>query len=325
MKYIDMHCDTLMKFASKDAQGDLYTNDVSVDFKRMKEGNALAQFFAVFMLPAASPRLKKLEPITDDQYIELLHKILFENLEKYSDIAAFASNLEMMKQNEAAGKVSAFLTIEDGRAVQSDMAKLEHYYEMGFRLISLTWNHENCFGAPNSDDPAIMNKGLTDFGKEAVVRMNELGMLVDVSHLSDGGFWDVAKLSTKPFVASHSNCRALSPHRRNLTDEMVRALAEKGGVAGINYGPEFLNADITRKESTVKLMSAHIQRMKQLGGIDCIALGSDFDGIHGELQVSGSDKVGLLFDQLHWDGFTDDEIEKIAWKNAARVIGDSMR
>lgn len=325
MKYIDMHCDTLMKLADASVKGDLYQNDFSVDFKRMAMGDAKAQFFAVFMLPEASPRLKTLNNISDDDYIDLLHKILFENLEKYKDHAAFASNYDMLQANDKAGKVSAFLTIEDGRAVQGDMAKLEKFYNMGFRLISLTWNHHNCFGAPNSYEPEVMNTGLTDFGKEAVVRMNELGMLIDVSHLSDGGFWDVVNLTKKPFVASHSNCRALSPHKRNLTDDMIKAVGKNGGIIGTNFGPEFLNKDLERVESTVELMSAHMKHIKNLAGIDACALGSDFDGIHGELQVSASDKMGVLFDRLHWDGFTDGEIEKIAHLNAERVIKESMK
>lgn len=325
MKYIDMHCDTLMKMVGEGVKGDLYQNDFSVDFKRMATGDALAQFFAVFMLPQGSPRLTALGNISDDDYISLLHKTLFDNLAKHGDHAAFASNYDMLMANQAEGKVSAFLTIEDGRAVQGDMSKLEKYYDMGFRLISLTWNHHNCFGAPNSYEAEVMNTGLTDFGKQAVVRMNELGMIIDVSHLSDGGFWDVVKLTKKPFVASHSNCRALSPHKRNLTDDMIKAIGQNGGAIGINFGPEFLNGDLTRVESTVELMSAHIKHMKNLAGIDVVALGSDFDGINGELQVSGSDKMGLLFDRLHWDGFTDDEIEKIAYKNALRVIKESMK
>lgn len=323
MKYIDMHCDTLMHLADPAAEGDLYQNKQSVDFKRMAIGGAKAQFFAMFLLPQGSPR--GLAKLSDDEYIDLLHKTLFDNLEKYKDYAAFASNYDMLQANDKAGKVSAFLTIEDGRSVQGDMSKLEKYYNMGVRLISLTWNNHNCFGAPNSYEPEVMNTGLTDFGKEAVVRMNELGMLIDVSHLSDGGFWDVVNLTKKPFVASHSNCRALSPHKRNLTDDMIKAIGKNGGVIGTNFGPEFLNKDLERVESTVELMSAHMKHIKNLAGIDACALGSDFDGIHGELQVSGSDKMGVLFDRLHWDGFTDAEIEKIAHLNAERVIKESMK
>jgi membrane dipeptidase len=167
-----------------------------------------------------------------------------------------------------------------------------------------------------------MSRGLKPFGKDAIRRMNELGMVVDVSHLSDGGFRDVAEISRKPFVASHSNCRELSPHQRNLTDDMIRVLARKGGVAGLNYGPSFLNADTSCIDSTAALISAHAQHLKNTGGIDCVALGSDFDGIGGNLEIGLVEKMPQLFDQFHRDGLKDDEIEKIAWKNALRVLKD---
>ncbi len=170
-----------------------------------------------------------------------------------------------------------------------------------------------------------MSARLSNFGREAIGAMNDMGIIIDVSHLSDGGFMDVAKLSRKPFVASHSNCRSLSPHQRNMTDEMIKLLAEAGGVAGINFGPEFLNEDIQLKDSRIARMSEHIQHMKKVGGIECVGLGSDFDGISGNFELSDISKMGLLFDQLSKDGFTEDEIEKIAYKNALRVIKDSCK
>ncbi|MEG1125792.1 MAG: membrane dipeptidase, partial [Oscillospiraceae bacterium] len=166
--------------------------------------------------------------------------------------------------------------------------------------------------------------GLTDFGKLAVERMNELGILIDVSHLSDGGFSDVLQISKKPFVASHSNCRALSPHRRNLTDEMLKALAEKGGVAGVNFGPGFLSADITSTESTLPNILAQLRHMIQIGGIGCAAIGTDFDGIKGNLAIPGADKMPLLFYKLEQEGFTTEEIEHIAYKNVQRVLADAL-
>jgi membrane dipeptidase len=165
-----------------------------------------------------------------------------------------------------------------------------------------------------------MSKGLKPFGKDAVHRMNELGMVIDVSHLSDGGFYDVAAISEKPFVASHSNCRTLSPHQRNLTDDMIRTLAEKGGIAGINFGPEFLNATTDIKENSAKLISAHARHFINVGGSDCVALGSDFDGIQGNLEIGKVENMPLLFDQFSRDGLSDDIIEKIAWKNALRTL-----
>lgn len=324
MKFIDMHCDTLMPFA-QGGEYNIYQNDRSVDFLKMKKGGQLAQFFAMFILPDAAWERYGREPMSHMEYIDCLHAGFRRDLAAHSDLIAYAGNYEDLKANEAAGKMSAFLTIEDGVPVDGKMENLQKFYDMGVRLISLTWNFPNCFGFPNSKDPEIMSKGLTAFGCEAVERMNELGMLVDVSHLSDGGFMDVARISKKPFVASHSNCRALSPHQRNMTDEMIKILGEKGGVSGINFGPEFLNADVTCKDSTVVLMSKHMQHMKNIGGIDMVALGSDFDGIGGNLEVSDCSKMDKLFDQMKKDGFTESEIDKVAYLNAERVIREAMK
>lgn len=326
MKFIDMHCDTLMG-AYGHPDFPLLNNDKTmVDFARMQQGGQMAQFFAMFLPPPNAHKWMKLDkPIDDDDYINQLSAALKRNLQQHSDIIAFAGNADDLLANDAAGKMSAFLTIEDGRSVQGDMRKLEHYYDMGVRLISLTWNFKNCFGTPNSKDPALMAEGLTDFGKDAIVRMNELGMLVDVSHLSDGGFWDVVKLTQRPFVASHSNCRALSPHQRNLTDEMIRALADKGGVSGLNFCANFLNADIECNDSRAETIVEHILHFINVGGTDCVGLGSDLDGIGGNLEVGSSDKVPVLFDLLSKKGVSDDVIEKVAWKNALRVIKDSMK
>ena len=130
-----------------------------------------------------------------------------------------------------------------------------------------------------------MEKGLTDFGKEVVAEMERLGMAVDVSHVSDGVFWDVAAIAKKPFLASHSNARAVCGHTRNMTDDMIRKLAEKGGVMGLNIGPEFIT--FGSEESTVDGMVKQILHIREVGGSDILALGSDFDGIHGKLEVAG--------------------------------------
>ena len=167
-----------------------------------------------------------------------------------------------------------------------------------------------------------MEKGLKPFGKEAVEYMNDLGIVIDVSHLSDGGFWDVVQVSKKPFVASHSNCRALSPHVRNLTDEMLRALAEKGGVTGLNFCANFLKQDIQSEESRVEDMVSHIVHMVNVGGLECAAIGTDLDGIGSELEIGDPTQMELLFHGLEQAGFSQDAIECIAWKNAVRVLCD---
>ena len=170
----------------------------------------------------------------------------------------------------------------------------------------------------------MMQRGLKEFGKEAVARMNELGILVDVSHLSDGGFWDVVKVSKKPFVASHSNSRDICPHIRNLTADMIKALADKGGVIGINYGPEFIHPDKEKGRSDLEIMGRQIKELINRGGVDCVALGSDFDGIEGDVEISSVDKLPLLFDYLRGLGLSEDNIEKIAWKNVMRVMKEVL-
>ena len=321
-----MHCDSLLKLMANPENTDLYDSPVtSVDFKRMREGGQMAQFFAIFMLPEYGWDMVGMGPLSDEDYIAACLKILNDNLKKYSDIAAPAKDAAEIEENFKAGKPSAVLTMEDGRAVLGKMENLERFYEMGVRAISLTWNHENCFGFPNSEDPALMQKGLTPFGKEAVEYMQELGILVDVSHLSDGGFYDVADICKKPFVATHSNCRALSPHQRNLTDEMIRTLADAGGVSGINFSPNFLNEDITARSSTARLMAKHARHMADTGGIECVALGSDLDGIEGDLEVYDCAQLVRLEDALLKEGFSFSDIEKIFYKNVLRVMKDAVK
>ena len=322
MNYIDMHCDTLM-MAWRKKWPEIYDRpETMVDIKRLLQGGCRAQFFAIFL---PSPKMKErmgLVKMDDDDYINQLHRIFCTTLEQHSSEVAQARNLAQVHENVAREKLSAILTMEDGRSVDGRMEKLERYYDMGVRVIGLTWNQENCFGAPNSHDAAIMAKGLTDFGKDAIVRMNELGMGVDVSHLSDGGFWDVANLTKKPFFATHSNCRSLNPHPRSMTDEMIRALADKGGVMGVNFCPEFLVQDTENRHSTCDMLIAQLRYMVNVGGEDCAAIGTDFDGIGGDLEIASADQMPKLFIALERAGFTPREIEKIAFANVERVMAD---
>ncbi len=323
MKYIDMHCDSVMLAVMMDKEnpGNLYDSKFTmVDFKKMQQGDALAQCFAVFLPPLGAAEQMGITLPDDDTYIAIARKTIMDQVALYPDIIQMAYSAKDILANQAAGKMSAILTMEDGRAVNGSLEKLKAFHEMGFRAISLTWNAHNCFGAPNSADPKVMMEGLTDFGREAVAYMQELGILVDVSHLSEGGFYDVADICKKPFIATHSNSRALSPHQRNLTDEQIRTLAKAGGVTGLNFGPEFLNEDVTSKVSTAALLAKHARHIADVGGVDVVAIGSDFDGIQGQLEISNAAKMPLLADALTKVGFTQSEIEKIFHKNVLRVM-----
>ncbi len=327
MEFIDMHCDSLSILLLADAENaELYhAKATMVDIERMKRGGQLAQFFAVFLPAPGMLEQFGLRAMDDETYIQTLRGYLLKNVEAHPELIQMAYSADDLLSNREQGKMSAILTMEDGRAVDGKLANLKRFYDMGFRAISLTWNMSNCFGAPNSTDPGIMKTGLTEFGKEAVEYMQELGILVDVSHLSEGGFYDVARICKKPFVATHSNSRALCPHSRNLSDDQLRTLGDAGGMAGLNFGPEFLNRDIQCKASTAELIAAHARHMADIGGVGCVGLGSDFDGIEGDLEISDCSKVCILEDAFEKVGFSNSEIEKIFYQNVIRVMKDSMK
>jgi len=323
--YIDLHCDSLLRIYNKYDQDNLLENNkLSVDFKGLKAGGALAQFFAIFMPDQSTLEELNLAQIDDDLYIEDLLNILKNEVKKNNKMIEMAYNYRDLLNNKNENKISAFLTIEDGRSVNGDLEKIKKYYELGVRLITLSWNYENCFGWPNSDNQEIMKKGLKQFGVEAVKYMNQIGMIIDVSHLSDGGFYDVAEHSEKPFVASHSNVRSLAAHPRNLKDDMITKIAEKGGVIGLNFAPQLLNKNSADKRSRLKEMIEHLNYIKNIGGESVLALGSDFDGIQGDLEITKSSEMPLLFKALKKDGWSDDLIDKFRSENVLRVIKEVL-
>lgn len=317
MKLIDMHCDTIGKIMDLDKQGDFKNNLCSVNITEMKKADSMAQFFACFTY---------LGDYIDNGgydkcYEHALDMIMF--LEKqlgvyYGDIAIARSYNEICKNKEE-GKISAIVTIEEGGILNSKIERLYELYERGIRLMTLMWNYENCLGHPNSKDAQIMKKGLKPFGIEVVERMGEIGMIVDISHASDGSFWDVIKYAKSPVVASHSNCRALCNHPRNLTDDMIRALAEKGGVSGLNLYGVFLG---TRNESRIDEMAAHILHMIKIGGSEFPAIGTDFDGFRGMdvMEIPMLSDMEKLWNDLKKKGVSENQLDKIWSQNVLRVI-----
>lgn len=326
--YIDMHCDTLAEALVRNCATMEYLDGTMVDFYRLREANATAQFFAMFLPQRNVPEWFGLTSMPEPEVLlQKMYKIYCRTMEACSAFAAPARSYEEFTKNRAAGKLSAFLTVENGFLVRGKLENIKKLYDMGVRLMTLTWNDANCFGACHAEQAEEMNRGLTEFGKEGVRYMQELGMLVDVSHLSDGGFWDVAALSRragKPFVASHSDCRALAPATRNLTDAMIHALAECGGVAGLNFEPTFLNADKTDRKSRVSRMCDHVMHLIDKGGIDCVGIGTDFDGIGGAFEIADCTEMEFLFAALQLRGLSEDAIEKIAYGNVERVLKETL-
>ncbi len=324
--YIDMHCDTLAEGIKHKKETITELENTMVDIKRLQKSGVAAQFFAMFVPQRNVPEWYGLEEMPQAEVLlEMMYQVFQKTLQENEDCLGFAGSYEELQENLRREKISAFLTMENGYPVNGKMENLERFHKMGVRLMTLTWNDPNCFGWNHSAEREQMEMGLTPFGKEAISYMNELGIIIDVSHLSDGGFYDVAELSKKPFVASHSNCRSLSPNTRNLTDDMIRLLAEKGGVAGINFEPTFLNQDITDKKSRVIRMCDHVEHFIKIGGTECVGIGTDFDGISGEFEISDCRKMELFFHELQKRHISAEVIDKIAFGNVARVIKESMK
>lgn len=309
MNLIDLHCDTAFLMSIAKEPIELRNNNLCVDLERMKQAGSMAQFFASFI------HMKYFDGDFDKAYEAALAMMRRTKAEmaKNSDMISLATNYDELMKNHKNGLMSGILTVEEGGIIHGKMERLEELHREGVRLITLTWNFENCFGYPNGAEG-----GLKPFGIEAVERMNDLGMIVDVSHLSDGGFWDVMEYSKKPAIASHSNARRECGHRRNLTDEMIRALAEKGGISGLNFYPAFLSDE---GKANVDDIVRHMLHMYHVGGEEFVAIGTDFDGFEGA--VDGLEHMGKMpefYEALRKRKFTDSQIEKFCYKNALRVI-----
>lgn len=327
MKVADMHCDTISEILYSKKKGEdirtLRKNDLNIDLEKMQKGDYLVQNFALFVNLG-----KRERPF---EWCMELADTYYEELEKNQDLIKPAFTYEDILNNQKEGKMSAVLTIEEGGVLLGNPAFLRNFYRLGVRMLTVTWNYQNELGWPNAltpggerTKPGVPNteSGLTPLGIEMIQEMERLGMVIDVSHLSDAGFYDVVKYTKKPFVASHSDARAICPHIRNLTDDMIRRLAEHGGVMGMNYCPEFLDPDYMTKEravGTIDQIVQHILHIGKVGGYGCIGLGSDFDGISPHRDLKDASFMPMLEDALWKAGLGQEEIEGIFYKNVLNL------
>ncbi len=372
MKVIDMHCDTiseLLRLKEKGTPEELRRNRRQIDLVRMKEGQYLLQNFALFVrLKAPSAKEDPEKQYDPWERVRSMYALYREELLKNQDILAPVLRYGDIEKNEAAGKLSSLLAVEEGGVCAGRVERLRELFLMGVRMMTLTWNFDNEIGHPNRvpklaeqmkrameewkkwkelplDAPGReqarqrtaqivqaglhtpeVERGLTDKGREFVCEMERMGMIVDVSHLSDAGFLDVLETAKKPFVASHSNARAVCPNVRNLTDDMIRALAERGGVMGLNFCADFLEEKPfgVRNPGTVEAAVGHAKHIVSVGGIEVLGLGSDFDGIDVHEELPGAQSMGVLWEALHEAGFTQDELDRIFYKNVLRVYKDTL-
>lgn len=308
----DGHCDTILEVINHKRSLGSRTLAGHLDIPRMKEGGVDVQFFAVFIEDIYKPdrSLKRTLQLIDCFYKEV---------EKNQDDISLVTNYNQIEEVNRAGKIAAILSIEGGEALEGDLGVLRVLYRLGVRLLTLTWNQRNQIA--DGIGESRTGGGLTEFGLKVIEEMNRLGMIIDVSHLSETGFWDVIKRSKAPIVASHSNCYNLCPHPRNLKDEQIKALADKGGVIGITFVPNFLTQE--KRKTNVKDVVKHIDYLVEKVGVDCVGLGSDFDGTDGlPLGLEGVDKIPNITEELLDRGYKEKDIKKILGENFLRVFKD---
>lgn len=342
MKIIDLHCDTIYEIWDRRKRGEntgLRKNRLMLDLERMQQGGYSLQNFALFVE-------KKQGESPFAMFKELLDVFNME-MNANEDLIAKVLTTADMQENEKAGKMSALLTVEGGEACEGKLENLKYLYEQGVRMMTLTWNFPNEIGYPNFDESRDFytpntEEGLTETGIMFVEEMERLGMVVDVSHLSDAGFYDVLTYTKRPFVASHSNARVMCPWVRNLTDDMIRKLADRGGVAGLNYCADFLRKPAAQKKAEKETLlkngrqaskegyadlediARHARHIVDIGGIECIGLGSDFDGIPAYQGCPKAERMDELAYVLAKNGFHEREIDKIFYQNVFRLYQEIL-
>jgi membrane dipeptidase len=320
-----------------------------VDIPRLREGGTHAPFFALWV-PVYFPGAEAVRRTLD------LRDAMQSMLDAHQDEMELATTAFDIRRIVKAGKIAVFLTVEGGHTIDDDLRVLRMYYQLGVRSMTLTHSRNNNWADSATDQP--VHNGLTDFGKEVVREMNRLGMLVDVSHVADKTFYDAIEVTSKPVICSHSSMRALSPVPRNVTDEMLRALAKNRGVVGISFGEGFVNPkDAEALESAIKTettaplltgralddyaaedvrtlfghrvkvaatvedVANHIDHAVKVAGIDHVGIGSDFDGVSGPPNgLDDVSKMPALIEVLLERGYTERDVKKILGENYLRVI-----
>lgn len=335
MNAFDMHCDTIAEIYNRRQDGEtlgIEKNGLHIDLDKLERGGYGLQNFAMF---AHMENLKGIMSLPE--YAFMLADTFHTEMKKFPERVGIVKSFRDIEENQKAGRLSAMLTMEEGAICEGKLEYLRIFYELGVRMFTFTWNFKNELASPNHVVMSGLHTGtfepdtehgLTERGLEFLAEMERLGMIVDVSHLGDRGIFDVIDQAKKPFVASHSNARAVCGHCRNLTDPMIRGLAEKGGVMGINYCPSFLR-DKERHGAPMKVslddIVLHIRHIMNVGGIESVGLGSDFDGTAISFEMKDASDLPMLEEKLRKEGFTETEIEKIFYKNVLRVYREVLR
>jgi membrane dipeptidase len=305
MKIFDAHADTLAEVL--DQNKPLDSNDLHVSLEKMRAYDGFVQVFAAWIDEKYPSGFRRANDIIDAYYAQA----------PQNGVVTVLDADGLREAQAPAARLGVLLAIEDARALEGRLENLSYFYARGVRSICLAWNYSN-----EACDGVMVEKpkGLSAFGKALVAKMHETGVVADVSHLAEPGFWDVAEISAargKPFIASHSNAKAVCGHARNLTDGQLKAVFQSGGVVGINLLPLFLNG--TMRASSKDILR-HIDHILALGGENHIGFGCDFDGIT-EVPDGFSDAAGYeaFLNEMAKTGYSNEVVEKISHRNFMNV------
>jgi membrane dipeptidase len=348
---VDTHIDTIQRVYYGHVDLGQRLPDGEIDLVRLQEGGMHAPFFALWV-PTYFKGAEAVRRTLD------LRDAMQSVLDRYPDRIELATTAGDLQRIVKSGKIAAVLTLEGGHQIADDLAVLRMYHRLGIRAMTLTHFRNNNWADSSTDKP--QHNGLTDFGKQVVREMNQIGIIVDISHVSDKTFYDVLAVTNKPVIASHSSCRALAEFPRNMTDDMLKALARNGGVVGINFGAGFLNQqDAKATMATISGMAsqepnlsgreldeysakdyaktdwahprpaaatlddvvAHIDHVVKIAGIDHIGIGTDYDGIPDVPKgLEDVSKMPALVAALLERGYSEADVQKIMGGNFLRVM-----
>ena len=361
---VDTHADApinMMKESFDLGQQHRFEEDGSqIDLPRMKKGEMDAMFFAVYL--GQGKRTPEANAEAKQKALAIFDKI-HEAARNYPDQAEIATTTKDAYRLEKAGKRAMFIGMENGWPIGNDLANLKTYYDLGLRYITLSHslNNDICDSSTDPDGPE--HNGLSAFGYKVVEEMNRLGIMVDISHVSDATFFDVMRVSKAPAIASHSSCRALCVHPRNMTDDMIRALAKNGGVIQVNFVPDFLRKPPHEQEISMKALRLqfmrdqltdeerqalraemkatkeryadrlptvkdavdHIEHVIRLVGVNHVGIGMDMDGGGEVIGCRDVSQIGTITEELVRRGYSTKDIRKIWGGNIMRVLSEAEK
>lgn len=356
---IDTHCDTPMRIVAEGFDLGQRHDYGQVDIPRMREGGVTGVFFSIYTSPSQGTPLE-----ASKKGFQIVDAVINE-VKRHPGDLLLAHSARQIRQAKQQGTIAVLMGVEGGHMINSDLAILRKFYDLGSRYMTLTHSADTPWAGSSG---AKTNQGLSDFGREVISEMNRLGMMVDISHVSDQTFFDVLEATKAPAIASHSSCRAIANHPRNMTDDMIEALARNGGVMHINFYNSFLDDEHRQRDNTLKEIGErekairkqfandpagleaamrklhqerisragrvpfsrlldHVEHAVKIAGADHVGLGSDFDGVSDQLPEGMEDisKIPNLIDGLRERGFADSDIEKILGGNTLRVMEEIER